>query len=153
MLQLLHVPSYPPFSKLFTRDLEHPFSRPFVHPFVQLDYGKNRSNHSSIVEKTDTHTVYSFNFPGLQKDDLKIELEGGKLHLYGSANVKTDHYSEHLSYSETITIPKSITEDDIHATYNNGLLYVTIPHNGSRVENRRQITIHTGEQAITSHNI
>jgi len=98
---------------------------------------------STQVNKTENGVDYRFSFPGLRREDLNIELEdNGILHIYGSSEVKSHNHSQKVSYSESVSVPKSVCENDVHVSYSDGLLHVHVPFKGTREPNKRMITIH-----------
>lgn len=98
-------------------------------------------NKRNVVQSSDTHTTYSFSFAGLRKEDIILEMSNGKLHIHGTSNISTNNYSETVSYSESMSIPKNLRENEISATYRDGLLYITVPNKSSNIENRQRIQI------------
>lgn len=116
-----------------------PFYWPTFGNFNISEYNYNRATTNGVVNKTDTHTTYSFSFPGLRKEDLVVELEGGMLHIGGKSNIQSENYSRSVSYSKSISVPRNLEEKDIQASYVDGVLYLTIPNN--RQDSRRRIQL------------
>jgi HSP20 family protein len=87
-----------------------------------------------IVE-TDKEVVATVEMPGLNKEDIKINLTGDRLEI--SAETKQEEekkekgyiYKERRSgsYYRAISLPSSIDSDNAKASYNNGVLEIKMP--------------------------
>jgi len=72
--------------------------------------------------------------PGVKKEDIAISLEDDVLSI-AVASQETDRKEEQTHRAErfvgrkerSITLPKPITADQVNATYQNGILTVTLP--------------------------
>jgi HSP20 family protein len=86
------------------------------------------------VYETDHEVVLEFSAPGYKKGDIKIELDKDLLSISGSIkNEKTDEkrsYSrrefEMSSFKRSFTIPDMVDTDKIDASYEDGLLKITM---------------------------
>jgi len=73
--------------------------------------------------------------PGLKKEDIEISLHEGFLTLSGERKQEEKHQDAYVYRSErkmgrfhrTISLPCSVQSDRITATYNEGVLAVTLP--------------------------
>jgi len=73
--------------------------------------------------------------PGLKKEDIKIELVDGVLSISGervrekSTNDAEAHYYErtHGHFMRTFTLPGHVDEEKINASFESGVLRVTLP--------------------------
>jgi HSP20 family protein len=87
------------------------------------------------VYETDHEVVLEFSAPGYKKDDIKIELEKDLLSISGE--IKNEQTDEKRSYSRrefqmssfkrSFTIPEIVDTDKINASYEDGLLKVSMP--------------------------
>jgi len=85
--------------------------------------------------------------PGLDEKDVDITLEDGVLTLRGEKRSKVE--DKHRGYSERsygrferrIGLPKGIERDHASATFNNGVLTVTLPRTEPANENVRRIPV------------
>ena len=83
----------------------------------------------------DNNLVTRVDLPGVVKEDVVVELQDGFLTLSGERKRETKQdkgnvYREEREYgcfSRTVPLPKGVKADDIKATFNNGVLEVTIP--------------------------
>lgn len=79
--------------------------------------------------------VVRADLPGLTKEDVDIEVNDGMLTISGERSEEQQEggdnfYRTERSYgrfSRTIPLPEDVNEDQIDATFNNGVLEVTLP--------------------------
>lgn len=106
---------------------------------------------TDIVEK-DGNYYMTIDMPGFKKEDIKAEIKDGILTVTaGNDEVKEEKdktgkviYSERHSgkYSRSYGIGKHITEKDIKASYDNGVLTLEFPTEASKPEEpKRMIAI------------
>ena len=87
-----------------------------------------------VVEKNDRYIVKA-ELPGVKKEDVDISISENVLTIKGerkeTANVKEEEiqYCEmtYGSFSRSFTLPTRVDADKISATYENGILDVTLP--------------------------
>jgi HSP20 family protein len=87
------------------------------------------------VWETDDALVYAFDLPGLDQDAISVEVEDGALTVSATREreVKVDrerfHSFErrHGSFARTVGLPQGVSEDDIEASYRNGVLEIRAP--------------------------
>lgn len=78
---------------------------------------------------------YAFDLPGIPKDSIVIEVENGALSISATRQRKQDverdafrrFESRYGSFSRTVGLPQGVSEDDITATYDNGVLEIRVP--------------------------
>ena len=93
-----------------------------------------------LYEDTD-HTYVRAELPGLQRSDINVEMADGFLTI-SSARRQSDESgqtTESLSLNRSIAIPESVATDQVTATYENGVLSVTLPKREEA--KRRKLTI------------
>ena len=72
---------------------------------------------------------------GLKKEDINVSLEDGVLTLSGErkSEQKSDNAETHRSerfvgrFSRSLTLPSEVKTDEVKASYQNGILTVTLP--------------------------
>jgi HSP20 family protein len=87
-----------------------------------------------IVESENAFEI-QFAVPGLSKEDFKIELNdnlltvSGKRTLTNEKKEKTFHAIEtqYGSFTRSFSLPENVDANRINATYNNGILELSIP--------------------------
>ena len=81
---------------------------------------------SNINEDDHAYSLV-FSVPGMEKEDLEIDIDNGILTISGSnGKIKEKHFS-FGSLSRSFMLPDNIDEDRIHAKCNNNTLQLTIP--------------------------
>jgi HSP20 family protein len=99
--------------------------------------GENRWAPALDVLETEDEFVYAFDLPGIPEDRISIEFEDGTLTV-GAERERTQEVSRDRfyrferrfgSFQRSIGLPQGVTENDIRAEYENGVLelHVTKP--------------------------
>jgi HSP20 family protein len=89
------------------------------------------------IKTTDKELIICLELPGVQKDQLNVEVIQGRF-LRVTGEKKDDYekksdsekrYVERVygKFSRTFSLPKNVRVDDIRATFENGVLRVTVP--------------------------
>ena len=87
------------------------------------------------VWETDDALVYAFDLPGLQQDAISIEVEDSALTVSATRERETtvDREKFHSferrygSFARTVGLPQGVSEDEIEASYKNGVLEIRVP--------------------------
>ena len=89
------------------------------------------------VSETDRDFEISLELPGMRKEDIDISLDDNvltvsgerKAHYEGEENGRRYHRVESRfgSFSRTLPLPNIIDRDNVSASYDNGVLTITIP--------------------------
>ena len=90
------------------------------------------------VEETDKALVLTAEMPGLEVDDVEIEVEGNLLTLSGEKTVERESEDtdgrnlrvwerRYGSFSRTFTLPNAVEADKIKADFENGVLTIRMP--------------------------
>jgi len=85
--------------------------------------------------ESDTAMHYAFDLPGIPKDSIVIEVENGALSVSASRERRQEvdengfrrFESRYGSFARTVGLPQGVSEDDISASYENGVLEVRVP--------------------------
>lgn len=89
--------------------------------------------------------------PGMQKQDFQINVENGTLTVSSEKKEESKEEEEHYtrqefsyrSFKRSFVMPDSVKEDDIQATYQEGVLVLTLPKKEeARQAPRKEIAIH-----------
>lgn len=88
------------------------------------------------VQEHDNNVIVTADMPGVDKNDIKINVRNGNI-LEISAQKKTEqeqkeqgfirHERGYTGYYRSITLPASVDQSKAKATYNNGVLEITLP--------------------------
>ena len=117
----------------FDRDFFRGFSRP-----QHVLYGKNAGHMMKTdVKETDEGYEVDVDLPGFRKEEIKVELNGGYLTISTEKSLEKDEKNRkgkmlrQERYSGTMQrsfyVGESLTEEDISAKYENGVLHLMIP--------------------------
>jgi HSP20 family protein len=123
----------------FAADMERFWVRPFSlltgpipRPFIHLVGGW--APRMDVYEK-DHMVVVKAELPGLKKEDVEVEVEGGDLILRGQSNAESevkqqDYYRTERrfgSFYRRMQLPAGVTPEQIEANLTDGVLEVHIP--------------------------
>lgn len=129
------------------------FSRNF-NEIVDEFFNKTNSNYrkdgfmpSVDISETDTQFEVSVVLPGLNKEDITINLEKGTLTISGERKLNKEEEGKNYhrvetpygKFSRSFYLPETIDEETISATYDSGILNITI--NKSEEKAKKQIEI------------
>lgn len=104
------------------------------------------------IKETEQGYELNIDLPGYKKDDVKAQLKDGYLTVSASTNVNNDRKDEKGKYirrerycgsmSRSFFVGKNITEQDIHAKFEDGILKLTLPkEEPKQVEESKYIAI------------
>jgi HSP20 family protein len=87
------------------------------------------------VWETDAGVHYAFDLPGLSQDAINVEVEDGALTVSATRKRElkqegdTFHRFERRfgTFSRSIGLPQGVSEEDIKASYVNGVLEISVP--------------------------
>ena len=121
----------------FDRDFFRGFNRP-----EQMLYGKNAQRMMKTdVKETDGGYELDVDLPGFKKEEIHLELENGYLTISAeksleNSNEKNGKVLRQERYSGTMSrsfyVGSGVTEEDIKARYENGVLSLSIPKKNVR---------------------
>jgi HSP20 family protein len=99
-------------------------------------FGESRGIVPSVdCDETDDHYVLSFDMPGLDKDNIDIEVQGNQLMVSGERKYERDEERgrsrfverRYGSFQRAITLPVGVNASEVEAQYHNGVLTVAVP--------------------------
>ena len=88
-----------------------------------------------VVDKGDKYAV-SLDLPGVRKDDIQVSVEGARVSITaenkGEREVKDGERALHTerfatSYARSFELPVEVTEEGADASFENGVLRLTLP--------------------------
>ena len=108
-------------------------------------YGKHAQNMMKTdIRETDGSYELDVDLPGFKKEDVKIQLKNGYLNIQATREEKKDEKDDKGKYvrrerytgtcNRSFYVGSSIKHEDIHAKYENGILYVTFPKEETKKE-------------------
>lgn len=104
-----------------------------------------------VTETDDVYTVIA-DLPGLTVDDITVNFHDGVLSIAGEVEKETVDENSRLivrersygKFNRRINLPTSINADDINATYEDGVLMLTLP----KAEAAKPRQIHVKKQNL-----
>ena len=73
------------------------------------------------------HTYVRAELPGVNRDDLNVEMVEGYLTISATRKTKGPEGEESFAFSRSVAIPDEVHADQVSAAYENGVLTVTLP--------------------------
>lgn len=132
-----------------------PFSNKFLSDFFNADklfdddfLKVERMPAVNIIEH-ETSYALEVAVPGMQKEDFKIEVKDGMLIISAEKEeskeeVKKQYTRKEFSvstFSRMFTLPENVKENEIAASYTNGVLYLEIPKKEPVVTSDKKVEI------------
>jgi HSP20 family protein len=105
------------------------------------------------VEETDKNYRVTAELPGMEENEVEVLLQDGMLTIRGEK--KLENQSENRTFSERfygrferqLSFDRDVDQDDVSATFKNGVLTVTIPRTAQAIERRKRIPINASGKA------
>ncbi|KAF9072595.1 HSP20-like chaperone [Rhodocollybia butyracea] len=141
------------------------FDETFGSPFQRGGQGRNQSQ--ALTERSDTQlprflrpkmdlhedkeknlVTATFEFPGVQKEDVQIDLHNGRLTVAAETKLSGDREHEGYAvrersfgkFSRTLQLPEGVKEEEVKASMDHGVLTVTFPKAGAE-QTPKKITV------------
>lgn len=111
------------------------FTKSFNEWFGNFGFPTTFANSPKVnVKETDKAYEIEIANPGFSKDETKIEVKDGIIHVSMNLEAETKddnkyhvHQWEKSSYNESWNIPEDVIEEQISAKNNDGVLTITLP--------------------------
>jgi len=99
--------------------------------------------------ETDAHYQVLLELPGMSEKEIEISLRDGRLSIRGEKKEEYDEKKENLyrmeraygTFQRTIDLPSGVREDEIEATFEKGVLKITLPKSEDKGESVRHIEV------------
>ena len=131
-----------------------PFDEKFFTEKKDPLYGKNVSRlMKTDVRETEKTYELDIDLPGFKKDEIQIELKDGYLTVTATAKKAEENTSDkkekyvqkerfHATCNRSFYVGDAITEEDVHAKYEDGILKLSVPKKEAKaVEQTKHIAI------------
>lgn len=100
------------------------------------------------ISETEKEFHISAELPGMKKEDININLENGRLSISGERSFKNEDNGEtyhrvetqYGSFNRSFQLPENVDEDSIKATYEDGLLNITVDKSEDKVKKQIEIS-------------
>ena len=116
-------------------------------------YGKHASHEMKTdVRETDSGYEVDIDLPGFKKDEINIQLDNGYLSIRAAKGLDKDEQDKEGKYirkeryagsmSRSFYVGNAITQDDIKAKYESGILRLSVPKKAAEeIESAKRIAI------------
>ena len=116
-------------------------------------YGKHASHEMKTdVRETDSGYEVDIDLPGFKKDEINIQLDNGYLSISAAKGLEKDEQDKEGKYirkeryagsmSRSFYVGNAITQDDIKAKYESGILRLSVPKKAAEeIESAKRIAI------------
>ena len=112
-------------------------------------FGPRASAPSVNIQDLEHSIIVEMAAPGLRKDDFSVDLQNGVLNIEAETKKeeeeKTDSYTRrefaYNGFSRSFSLPEYVKQDDINATYENGILRLVLKKEPQAISKRKHIEI------------
>ncbi len=87
----------------------------------------NRLTPAADLYEDDNNFYARIELPGVKKKEIDVKLENAVLTISGNRKSTENEGEQSLSFNRSLSIPDGIQGDKIKATYEDGILTVTLP--------------------------
>jgi HSP20 family protein len=100
-----------------------------------------------VIDKNDRYEVL-VDLPGVRKEDIQVTIEGARVAISAETRSEKEEkegdrvlHSERFaaSYARTFELPAEVTEEGAQATFENGVLKLTLPKRATVTSKRLAI--------------
>ena len=133
--------------------MDFPFDKEFFNKKSPL-YGKNAKNMMKTdVRETENGYEVDIDLPGFKKDEISAELKDGYLTISAAKGLDKDEQDKKSgkyirreryagSMSRSFYVGEDISQNDVHAKYENGILRLSLPKKAAeKIEHNNNIAI------------
>lgn len=100
------------------------------------------------VSETDNQFLISAELPGMKKEDISIDLESGRLTISGERSFQKEEKgkkfhrveTQYGSFNRSFQLPDNVDEESIEASYEDGLLNISIDKDEEKVKKQIEIS-------------
>lgn len=129
--------------------------------FDRLVDGLLQPNHVDLnsqpvrIDETEDHYLISLDMPGVNKNDVQVEVKDHQLFMKGERNHSINnkksfirHERSYGKFQQTLRLPETVDVDKIEAHYENGILEVILPK--AKIQQGKTIKIQSGKGSFFS---
>jgi len=125
---------------------------PFPRVGRMANLGNTQDLMKTDIKETDQGYEIEVDLPGFKKEDIKLQLKNGYLGIEAVSNVNNDQKDNDGRYirrerfsgsvSRSFYVGENMTEEDIHAKFEDGILKLSLPKaEAHKVEQNKYIAI------------
>ena len=133
-----------------TSELDRMFDDPWSlrWPALQLENTAVWSPKVDVFEK-DNRLVTRIDLPGVKKDDVTVEVGDGQLKMFGERQNESQENDKNFyrcerdygSFYRAVPLPVGVKPEDVKATFDSGVLEVSVPIPAAAQANGQKIPI------------
>ncbi|SHE63385.1 heat shock protein Hsp20 [Fodinibius roseus] len=109
---------------------------------------RNNFTPSIDISETDNQFLISAELPGMKKEDININLENSRLTISGERSFKKEEEGKKFhrvetrygSFNRSFQLPDNVDEESIEASYEDGLLNISIDKDEEKVKKQIEIS-------------
>ena len=141
---------YDPFRDLrsLQEEVNRLFSTNLTRAFGDEGLGRGAWAPSVDIYENKDQIVLEAELPGMKQEDFDLSIENNVITLRGERRFeKTDESDNYHrversygSFTRSFTLPQSVSNEDAHAEYSNGVLRVTLPKREETKSRRIEVT-------------
>lgn len=132
---------------LFDDWMDFPFQR-----MERVQSGNTQNVMRTDVKETDQQYEIDMDLPGFKKEDVKVQLKDGYLTVQAAQNMDNSQQDQNGKYirrerfygsvGRSFYVGDKVTEEDIHAKFEDGILKLTLPKDDAgKAEQKQYIAI------------
>lgn len=103
--------------------------------------GGEKTDLNLTMERTDDAYVVLADLPGFEREEIDLTFEDGVVEISATHEVDEDSHYRSRAVFDRVSVPDDIDHDAITATYQNGVLEITLPTTTDLVETGHRIDI------------
>jgi HSP20 family protein len=107
--------------------LEHEIDRLFSSAVSGLNQGRQGHQFAVALYEDRENAYVRAELPGINREEINVEMVDGSLHISAARKQRKGEAEESFSFSRTIGLSEDVQPDRVAATYENGILTVTLP--------------------------
>jgi HSP20 family protein len=107
--------------------LEQEIDRLFASTLADLGAPAAEARFPVDLYEDKDNTYVRADLPGMNRDDIQIEVVDGYLTMNATRKIKEGDREQSFAFSRSLNLPAEVQNDKISATYENGVLTVTLP--------------------------
>lgn len=140
------IDRYDPFTRPFSlrQMMDGLLENAFVSPRSPASQTAGVNGPALNVYEEGDHFVVETQLPGLKPEDIDVSIDQGVLTIQGEARLEEERKErnylirEHRAgrFSRSLRLPEAVDEDAVQASYQDGVLHLTLPK-GERAGARR----------------
>ena len=111
------------------KDFESFFNTPsfFTSSNPLFDWNPQSNSPATDLYEDDSSYIVQVELPGFDRKEIQVELDKDRMVLKGTRKEQGNEGSPDISFHRSVTLPGSVKSKKITASYENGILTVSVP--------------------------